>query len=729
MVKRAQAEAAGPVQRARVSVRPDEVVLRGSAIRVELDAAIPPESVGGVAVAGQRANVVLSDDGRVITVDTSSLPVGPHQLRIEELFPSQDQEADQKMAVAFVVVDSMARLPEDVAVHHAARLRITDLEVERLTMDGSADAPFVDVFKAEDRTSGEPLQLAFDERGERVDVDEQLRALEERRHRRYGKVHPTLHEAIRKADGERIPVAVWLVAQEEVVDKSTKGMRRRRPAHEVEAAERGKEVALRFADQARDYEFEMERVDEAAPILYGSLPAEQISLLAERDEVAGVFLYETMGELDLTNSIGIANSDDAQSSGVTGNGVNVAVYEDGPDNTSNLTITAQYSATPATSAHARHTHGIIKNVEPGAPHGHAPDCNLHSANSMDLDAIRWAAQDRGCTVISQSFHRASEQTTSTLSFDDHYKDNLVLHWPYPTICEASGNGASTEYVNHKGFNRLTVGNHNDTASGMSSDSVFRNPSSSHSDRELPEIAANGTGVTTVGLTLSGTSMAAPAVAGGAALIQQKAPTLKSWPEGCRAILLASAWRNPAGSTWRADLIAGVDGVDGSGALDSNAAVQITGSRRTPTSAPSRRGWDIGTFRSADVGGDGFATYTYRISVPATLFSPKVKVALAWDSKVTAFSIFGIPLLSSSLTVDLDLHIRDSAGNTVASSASWDNSYEIAEFAANSGQTYDIRIRGWSGTDDVWFGLAWTVTGIELFRERIELAASSVLGRR
>jgi hypothetical protein len=77
-----------------------------------------------------------------------------------------------------------------------------------------------------------------------------------------------------------------------------------------------------------------------------------------------------------------------------------------------------------------------------------PTCNLHPANSMDLDAIRWAAQDCGCTVISESFHRDSEQTASTLSFDDHYlsfddhyKDNLVLHWPYPTICEAAGNGA------------------------------------------------------------------------------------------------------------------------------------------------------------------------------------------------------------------------------------------------------------------------------------------------
>lgn len=727
MVKRIRAAAAGPAERAAVSIRRDEVVLRGRAIQVKLESEIAPESIGGVAVAGQRADLRLSDDRRVVTVDTSGLPVGPHELRIEELSPGEGPEA--RVAVPFLVVDSSARLGDDVVVHHAARMRITDLEVERLTMDGAAEGAFIDVFKTENRQTGEPLQLAFDERGRRVDVDKQLKALEQRRHRLYGKVHPTLYEAVRAANGDRVPVAVWLGVEEEVVDKPTKGVLRRRPAHEVEAAERGKEIASRFADQARDYAFETERVDEAAPILYGSLPADQVSRLAEREEVAGVFLYETSGEVDLTNSIGIANSDDAQSSGVTGQGVNVAVYEDGPDDTSNLSITAQFMAAPATSAHARHTHGIIMNIESGAPHGHAPDCNLHSANSMDLDAIRWAAQDHGCTVISQSFHRDSEQTTSTLSFDDSYKDNLVLHWPYPTICEASGNGPATEYVNHKGFNRLSVGNHNDTASGMASDTVFKNPSSSHSDRELPEIAANGTVVTTVGLTFSGTSMAAPAVAGGAALIQQKAPTLKSWPEGCRAILLASAWRNPAGSTWRADLISGVDGVDGCGALDSNAGVQIAGARRTPASAASRRGWDVGTVRSADIGGDGFATYTYRISVPATLSGPRVKVALAWDSKVTSVSVFGFSMISSRLTVDLDLHIRDSAGNTVASSASWDNSYEIAEFAAKRGETYDIRIRRWSGTDDVWFGLAWTVTGLDLFLERIELAGLTVLGRR
>lgn len=32
----------------------------------------------------------------------------------------------------------------------------------------------------------------------------------------------------------------------------------------------------------------------------------------------------------------------------------------------------------------------------------------------------------------------------------------------------------------------------------------------------------------------------------------------------------------------------------------------------------------------------------------------------------------------------------------------------------SGQTYDIHIRRWSGSRDVWYGIAWTVTGGLLF---------------
>jgi hypothetical protein len=67
-------------------------------------------------------------------------------------------------------------------------------------------------------------------------------------------------------------------------------------------------------------------------------------------------------------------------------------------------------------------------------------------------------------------------------------------------------------------------------------------------------------------------------------------------------------------------------------------------------------------------------------------------------------------IASVLDVDLDLKVFDPNGTQVGYSGSWDNSYEIAEFTGMPGQTYDIHIRRWSGSRDVWYGIAWTVTG-------------------
>ncbi|MBA3626017.1 MAG: S8 family serine peptidase, partial [Methylibium sp.] len=547
-----------------VSVRAGEVLPRGRPIEIRFAQALHEEARRGITLAGQRVDVRDAGDGRSFVIGTAGLPSGSHRLRIEGVWTARGGKRLSDADIPFEVVDTTAPLPEDCVVQHAVRLRIGALEVERLPMNGRGEGAWFDVFKAVRRNSGERVQLAFDEGGRKADLERELRRLAQRRHETYGAVHPTLHEVVRRlGPNEPVDVAVWLqVPEPERADKPPRGRVRRRPASEEAEREQWLALAKRFAETARRYGLELGRLDPAAPLLYGRLPAGQVAELAAAPKVAAVFLHETEGFDDLGNSIAIANSDDAHADGFTGAGVNVAVYERGPDDTTNLTITARFDSDPDTSQHSRHVHGIIRNTERRAPNGHAPGCNLHSANSYDLDAIRWAAEDRGCTVISQSFHRDSEQTSSGLSFDDIYKDHLALRWPYPTICEAAGNGATTEYVNHKGYNRLTVGNHNDTASGMAGDSVFRNPASSHGDRELPEIAANGMGVTAVGLTLGGTSMATPAVAGAAALIQQANATLQSWPEGCRAILMAAAWRNPAAGTWRADVIAGVDAADG-----------------------------------------------------------------------------------------------------------------------------------------------------------------------
>lgn len=155
-------------------------------------------------------------------------------------------------------------------------------------------------------------------------------------------------------------------------------------------------------------------------------------------------------------------------------------------------------------------------------------------------------------------------------------------------------------------------------------------------------------------------------------------------------------------------------------MNAEESVRITQQRRWRDAPATRRGWDVGTFRSSNVGSNRHSTFRHHVSVPRFLFSPRVKIALAWDSKVASINLpfVGEIPLSSQLTVDLDLLVFDSNGGLVAHSSSWDNSYEVVEFAATRGATYDIVIRRWSGTDDVWYGIAWNVTGFSIVLEPV-----------
>ena len=713
-----------------LNVEPNEIVIGPRRLKLRARTPLDPEIArGAIELRSVPFTVQLSEKGRTATVvPGGEFPLGRHLLSIGELVSAKGKRLADPFVVPFFVSDSRASIPASLYVQSIVRLQVERLGTVRVSAEKRPDGRFIEIIKAVDRKSGRPVELAFDQRGKRIDAGKLFKAIGRARQKHFGKLHPALKAAAERGGNDKLlDVAVWIATPpQELPEKRTRGATVRPPRTEAAVAKRISELTQRAAAMLLESGAKESRADPRVPVVFARVPARALEALQKRKEVVAIFLHETKGEVDLTNSMAIAQSTQVQSSlGLTGRGVNVAVYEDGPDDTTNLAITARFLTNPNTDDHSRHTHGIIRNTERGAPHGHARGCNLHSANSMDLAAVAWAAQTRGCTVISQSFHRDSEQTESGLSFDDMYKDYLALQWPYPTILHAAGNGSSTEFVNHKGFNTLTIGNHNDAANAMAGDSVFRNPASTHSDRELPELSANGTSVTCVGLTKSGTSMAAPAAAGCTALMQEADATLQSWPEGCRAILLAGASMNVSGNTWWSDRTAAIDASDGAGAVDALESVRIVRSRRTRGAAATRRGWDVGTLRSSDIGAADETTFSYNVTVPRWLFGTRVKVALAWDS--TAFLValpFPFPQLPiSALTIDLDLMVYDRTGALVGYSGSWDNSYEVAEFAARAGETYTIKIRRWSGTSDVWYGIAWTVQGTSIIRPDWDLTVT------
>lgn len=713
------------------SITPDEVILPGTAIELTFKAEVDPQSAQAAIRVERKCEqmaiqVTLAKRGRVATVQLDESAVGSHSLVITELLSTKGEKLVESYRVPFAVVPIAGKFPGELRIEHTVRLFIDDLHVTRLGPGENTRGGHVDVIKAVDRAKGTPIELAFDELGQRVDIADRLAQLAKRRTAKYGRLHETLFDKIANMkDGERVPIVVWPRMELSAAPYPKPADRRSTEPPEGEkkvlATLRKTGEALRTTLQRAQIEVAKDdKVDEATPFVRATATVAQIRRLAENKAVGVIFFDDVSAYNDLGNSIAVARSDRAQQAGFDGTGIRVAVWEDGPSVVTNLSFAGRFTTSPSASDHARLTSAVVKNIEVNKPHGHAPDCSLFSANSSSVDALRWAVRDQQCTVISQSFHRGTEPGGSGLQSDDLLKDMLALRWPYPTIVQAAGNFWSTdpdgisppesEFVNHKGYNSIAVGNHDDTASAMSSDSVFRNPTTTHGDRELPEVAANGTGVTANTITMSGTSFSAPATAGVTALLQDVDGVLCSWPEGCRAILMAAAGRNVRGNTWWQDLIGGVDGRDGSGAVDAQSGVLIAQQRRLRNSSATRRGWDVGTLASADFGTDRLATFRYHVVVPNLIFSPRVKVAIAWDSAVTTS---GDNATASTLTCDFDLIVRDSRGSQVASAASWDNSYEVVDFAATAGETYDIVIRRWSGTDSVWYGCAWTVTGFSL----------------
>ncbi len=247
-----------------------------------------------------------------------------------------------------------------------------------------------------------------------------------------------------------------------------------------------------------------------------------------------------------------------------------------------------------------------------------------------------------------------------------------------TIIMAAGNGQNNGVVASpaKGFNVVTVGAYNDSNNSIWSASSYKNPQTRN---DKPEVSAPGVGITVryndgttavVGGTtsLSGTSLAAPLVAGMITDLISTYPYYGYSSARGKAAILASATDSIAGGYDRV----GVGGVDFL-SVDNSAADYY---------------WR-GYFDYFKVTGTNYIEAKKYFSSSVG----KVKTAISW--LVSADYAYAHRTSAFPLSQDYDLTVVDPNGNVIASSTSRYNGFEVVEFDPAVSGDYKMRITKYS----------------------------------
>jgi len=441
-----------------------------------------------------------------------------------------------------------------------------------------------------------------------------------------------------------------------------------------------------------------------APVVYANLAPNTIRQVGGWSEVLQVYEdQKAEPSLEVARPTILANT--VHSRGITGSGVRVGVIEVGgriATNNPYLTGVTQNTTSGCLSGHTTGVAGIIRSTHPTV-RGIAPNASLWVGGSCDgsiselqnrsTDAANWDAR-----ALNLSLGVLDGNLTPS-GFDRFYDNMVINQWRTVVIAAGNRGGAGCQQGTDGrvtspalAYNVITVGNFNDnnttswSGDTMSSCSSYVDPTSTHSDREKPEVAAPGTNINSTtnaspwtGPIGSGTSYAAPMVTGVAALLMQRNSSLASWPEAIKAILMTTAVHNIEGDARLSER-------DGAGGIAADRADDVA--------RGVNGNWGGQSYTCSTATGLDVAT----ISLTA---GQRTRATIAWDNDPNYSSYASQP------GADLDFQVVNSSNVVVASSASYDNTYEIVDFTPSTTGSYKLRVNKYRcDYSPRWLGWAW-----------------------
>lgn len=548
------------------------------------------------------------------------------------------------------------------------------------------------------------------------------------------KADAPLRAAIERAPNASLAVGVWLAVDTSEAEMTV------RAAH-PEVTWLGKRPMPTSIDQARSLRAELWEARRAAyasaaaelaavieplggrigyastsaPLVFVDLPATVVGVLADRAEVVALGLEGTW-RTAMSSAGPTVDANWTGGSGDQGNGVRVAVVEyHNASNAGDLAgqVVQRWSTTGqiVTDIHPTWVAGAIGSKN-SAWRGTAPGADIVSASTGGyapslatdraiIEAADWAISPSGgdADIVNASI---GQDTSTGAEEARRYFDSIA--WESGrTVVAASGNHSTFgnwDVVSPgTSYNVMTVGGIDDRNTTAKGDDVlwyvpgsdgagYRDPSgkswNQHGDFNKPNLSAPAVSVRTAnGTTGSGTSVASPIVAGIAAQLVARAPTLASWPEAVRAVLTAGAWR-------RTPMPGGGTSTDHEGAGTASALW----SNRVLDNGP----WGGWTIDSLDSASDVDTTDV------AVIAGQAVHVALAWSSHTSGSNLDKV----DTLTADLDLVVRQPSG-AVIGSYTFDNPYEVLDVVADATGTLRISVsssRFDAGSEP--FAVAWAI---------------------
>ncbi|QEL18663.1 S8 family serine peptidase [Limnoglobus roseus] len=448
---------------------------------------------------------------------------------------------------------------------------------------------------------------------------------------------------------------------------------------------------------------------QSGPFVATRLPAGVIDRLSRQKGVLFVGMDQEKPVFDypsVAQSLPTTRTQLVHALGAKGQGVKIAVLEPRmlTIDSSCFRISAIQDPLAIPFGHTTLSVGMIGNRYKdgrydGPWQGYAPDAEVVLANDGSYQkAYEWA-RSNGLNVLTMSWHFPSEETNGDLHSRDVYFDYWAVRDPFPSIFTSAGNeAAASAFASGKGYHFFGVGDVRNDGDGnrandtITSSSSWRNPTSG---REVPAIAAPGTAHELLGGIHTGTSAATPAAAAIAAVLMCDRPQLKVWPEGVRAILLATAnYQGSDGADWSPLS----DGKDGTGLINAQYAHR-TAKRREKGTQLQYRAHDYGEITAAQFQ-DGFFKKTWKAH--HNIVGSRMRIAFTWNKGENCSP-------AGELDSDLDLMVFDPDMNEVASSMSSVNNYEFVEFMPTRVGSYTIKICGTAVPANFksYFGVAWT----------------------